>query len=113
MVRRISASLVILWLAIHCLTLTGAQVNTKDEPLVYAAAIEELFAGKKISDKPIKALLLESLTRFDDFEGEKAVNSVQAGAFAFKGLKPETMQSFLSQNAQRGPVTNAIKVSLK
>jgi hypothetical protein len=113
MVRRISALFLILGLVSISSTYAGAQTNPKDEPLIYSLVIEELFAGKKLSDKPIKALLLENVTRFDDFEGEKAVNAKSAGASMFKGLKADTMQSFIGQNAQRSPLTNPIKASLK
>jgi hypothetical protein len=113
MIRRISALFVVLWLVSNGFVYAGAQTNQKDEPLIYAAVIEELFAGKKLADKPIKALLLEGVTRFDDFEGEKAVSSKASGTPLFKGLKPETMQSFISQNSQRLPLTNPIKASLK
>lgn len=113
MIRRISALFVVLWLVSNGLAYGGAQTNQKDEPLIYTAVIEELFAGKKLADKPIKTLLLEGVTRFDDFEGEKAVGPKAAGTPMFKGVKPETMQSFISQNAQRLPLTNSIKASLK
>jgi hypothetical protein len=113
MKRRISALFVVLWLVSNGFAYAGAQTNQKDEPLIYTAVIEELFAGKKLGDKPIKALLLEGVTRFDDFEGEKAVTPKAAGTPMFKGVKPETMQSFMSQNAQRLPLTNSIKASLK
>jgi hypothetical protein len=92
---------------------TDAQVPQKDEPLIYAAVIDELFAGKQVAGKPVKTLLLEGNSRFDDFEGEKAVTGQASASTLFKGLKPETMQSFIRQNAQSSPITSQVKSSVK
>jgi hypothetical protein len=113
MIIRISALFLILWLVLDCSVYAGAQDNQRDEPLIYSAVVEELFAGKKLSDKPIKLILLENQTRFDDFEGEKAVNAAPNAPPMFKGLKPETMQSFIRQNARRHPLLIPVKASLK
>jgi hypothetical protein len=113
MIRKFSALLLVLWLVSSGSLSAGAQTTQKDEPLIYALVIEELFAGKKVSDKPVKALLIENTTRFDDFEGEKAVSAKAAATPMFKGLKPDTMQNFIRQNSQPTPLTSLIKSSLK
>jgi hypothetical protein len=127
MIRRISTLLWIIWLISSAAIEAGAQATQKadvgaqatqqaiqkEEPLVYAAVIDELFSGKNLSDKPIKALLLENRTRFDDFEGEAVINPKVAGTPLFTGVKPETMDSFIKQNAQRSQLTASIKASVK
>ena len=112
MIKRISTLIFVLGLVSLGATNAGAQANLKDEPLIYAAVIDELFSGTKVSDKPIKLLLLENQTRFDDFEGEKVVNAKVATS-PFKDVKPETMESFIRQNAQRSPLTASVKASVK
>jgi hypothetical protein len=113
MMIRISALFLILWFVPDGSIYAGAQDTQRDEPLIYSAVMEELFAGKKLSDKPIKLILLENLTRFDDFEGDKAVTAAPNATPMFKGLKSETMQSFIRQNARRHPLLNPVKASVK
>jgi hypothetical protein len=113
MITKFFALFLVLWLLTDGSIYAGAQDNQKDEPLIYAVVIEELFAGKKLSDKPIKLLLLENQTRFDDFEGDKAITAAPNSAPMFTGLKPDTIQSLIRQNSRPYPLTNPAKTSLK
>jgi hypothetical protein len=113
MIKRISALSFLFLLVVNFSVYVRAQDNQKDEALVYTAALEEIFAQKKILNKPVKLIVLENTTRFDDFDGDTIFTPDLNLKALSKDLKPETIQSFTAQNAKRQSITSPAKGSLK
>jgi hypothetical protein len=113
MIKRISALFFMLLLVVNFSVYVKAQDNPKEEALVYAAALDEIFTQKKIMNKPVKLIVLENTTRFDDFDGETIFSADLNLKSLSKDLKPETIQNFTAQNAKRQPITSPAKGTLK
>jgi hypothetical protein len=113
MIKRISALFFMLLLVINFSVYVKAQDNPKEEALVYAAALDEIFTQKKIMNKPVKLIVLENTTRFDDFDGETIFSADLNLKSLSKDLKPETIQNFIAQNAKRQPIISPAKGTLK
>jgi hypothetical protein len=113
MIKRISVLFFVFLLVINYSLQVRAQGNPKEEAAVYAAALDELFAKKMLSNKPVKSIVLETTTRFDDFDDETIFTTDLNLAAISKELKPETIQNFIKQNSARQPVTTPAKGSLK
>jgi hypothetical protein len=113
MIKKFSALFFLFLLAINGSVYVKAQGTAKDEAAVYAAVLDALFAKKMLFNKPVKSIVLENTTRFDDFEGE----TIFAPDLNLKPLstelKPETIQNFTKQNAARAPITAPAKTILK
>lgn len=113
MIKKISALFFLVLLVVNGSVYVKAQANPKEEAAVYAAVLDTFFAKKMLFNKPVKSIVLENTTRFDDFEGETIFSNDLNLQTLSKELKPETIQNFTKQNAARSPVTAPAKTVLK